>query len=199
MSEASQEDTLQQEDITKICALCSKEGTGFPKCGRCKDVYYCSRQCQQKDWKVHKDNCIRPEDRPKPPSEEAVVEYVECATYEDCRECLIKHPEIISKQTSDEMFQKGWLALKSHPVEIGTRFIRNAQILQYLLDLRKASNGQQDIGLFFHRILDENNPEYRRSFDKEYQELVVRIIKRIKEKELEKQKEQGASAENTDK
>lgn len=42
-------------------------------------------------------------------------------------------------------------------IEIGTRFIRNAQILQYLLDLRKISGGQQDITLFFSRILDPTN------------------------------------------
>ncbi len=32
--------------------------------------------------------------------------YVECATYEECRDYLQKHPELINKDVSDEMFQK---------------------------------------------------------------------------------------------
>ena len=31
---------------------------GF-KCARCKTVYYCSRACQQKAWRVHKSLCLR--------------------------------------------------------------------------------------------------------------------------------------------
>jgi len=50
-----------------------------------------------------------------------------------------------------------------------------------LLDLRKASGGQQDVGLFFSRILDEKNPEYRKNFHDEYMTVVRRILVRIKE------------------
>eukprot|EP01118_Nematostelium_gracile_P000375 TRINITY_DN1039_c0_g1_i1.p1 TRINITY_DN1039_c0_g1~~TRINITY_DN1039_c0_g1_i1.p1 ORF type:complete len:211 (-),score=65.96 TRINITY_DN1039_c0_g1_i1:54-686(-) len=177
------------------CAVCDKKGVGFPKCSRCKEVFYCSRDCQKKDWATHKSNCIKPEDRPKPPSEDDVVGFVECESFKDCRDWLITHPQIITKEISDEMFQKGYLALKTHPVQIGTRFIRNAQILQYLLDIRKASGGQQDISLFFARILDENNAEYRNSFNKEYQDLVKRILNRIKEKEAQEKlkEEQGGN------
>jgi len=128
--------------------------------------------------------CIKPEDKPKY-SEDDVVGFVECASYEECKDWLQKHPQIITKEVSDEMFQKGYLALKTHPPEIGTRFIRNAQILQYLLDIRKASGGQQDVTLFFTRILDPINAEYRTSFNKEYQTLVHRVLQRIKEKAKE--------------
>ena len=30
---------------------------GIFRCSRCKNVFYCSKQCQKKDWKVHKDSC----------------------------------------------------------------------------------------------------------------------------------------------
>eukprot|EP01119_Soliformovum_irregulare_P009119 TRINITY_DN2225_c0_g1_i1.p1 TRINITY_DN2225_c0_g1~~TRINITY_DN2225_c0_g1_i1.p1 ORF type:complete len:207 (+),score=43.29 TRINITY_DN2225_c0_g1_i1:58-678(+) len=190
------ESTEIEEEATPIleCHKCNKTGTDFARCSRCKEVFYCSRTCQASDWAKHKVECIRPEDRPRPPTEEEVVGFVECASYEECRDWLAKHPAIINKATSDEMFQKGYLALKTHPVEIGSRFIRNAQILQYLLDIRKASGGQQDITLFFSRILDSSNPEYKNSFNKEWQDLVKRIIARLKEKE----KEEAQKKETTD-
>ena len=31
---------------------------GAKKCAGCKSVFYCSRVCQKKDWKVHKASCI---------------------------------------------------------------------------------------------------------------------------------------------
>ena len=37
------------------CRVCSKEAT--KKCGKCKRVSYCSRDCQEKDWKYHKRSC----------------------------------------------------------------------------------------------------------------------------------------------
>lgn len=41
------------------CKVCwKKAGT---KCGKCMQATYCSRVCQQKDWKVHKPYCKPPE------------------------------------------------------------------------------------------------------------------------------------------
>lgn len=37
------------------CNKCGKEAV--KKCGRCKSVYYCSRECQVDDWKSHKPIC----------------------------------------------------------------------------------------------------------------------------------------------
>jgi hypothetical protein len=69
---------------------------------------------KKEDWPNHKSDCIPPEQRPKY-TEDDVVGFVECETYEDCRDYLIKHPQIINKIVSDEMFQKGYLALRTHP------------------------------------------------------------------------------------
>jgi hypothetical protein len=39
------------------CNLCKADNTPF-KCGKCLTVFYCSRECQKKDWKTHKVNCV---------------------------------------------------------------------------------------------------------------------------------------------
>lgn len=39
------------------CRYCNKTGDDFKSCGRCKTAFYCSRECQTKDWKVHKKSC----------------------------------------------------------------------------------------------------------------------------------------------
>ena len=38
------------------CAACGEAGASL-KCGGCGLVYYCSRECQKKHWKVHKKEC----------------------------------------------------------------------------------------------------------------------------------------------
>ncbi|KAK3684452.1 hypothetical protein LTR37_020260 [Vermiconidia calcicola] len=48
------------------CAACSKEaveGVSLPgsgACGRCKQAWYCSRECQTSDWPTHSKACVRP-------------------------------------------------------------------------------------------------------------------------------------------
>lgn len=37
------------------CNVCGKHGS--KKCARCENVMYCSRECQRKDWKIHKTVC----------------------------------------------------------------------------------------------------------------------------------------------
>ena len=39
---------------------CSKEGCGKPglsKCSGCRNIRYCSRECQKSDWRNHKQSC----------------------------------------------------------------------------------------------------------------------------------------------
>lgn len=38
---------------------CANTGNNFSKCGRCKRVVYCSRECQKKDWPKHKPACLK--------------------------------------------------------------------------------------------------------------------------------------------
>ena len=41
------------------CRACGKQGGSLSLCGKCKTVRYCSKECQVKDWKVHKKNCVK--------------------------------------------------------------------------------------------------------------------------------------------
>ena len=41
--------------MNKVCFLCLNPSR--LKCSRCLTIQYCSKECQKKDWKVHKNNC----------------------------------------------------------------------------------------------------------------------------------------------
>jgi len=50
----------QADSRIRICSNCKKGETEDHKmdaCGRCKVTYYCSKECQRKDWPVHKKFC----------------------------------------------------------------------------------------------------------------------------------------------
>ncbi len=56
-------DVSHDEDLHK-CAGCTKledKQNKFPICSRCKKTYYCSTECQRKDWKDHKKICTPPQ------------------------------------------------------------------------------------------------------------------------------------------
>jgi len=50
----------EPEERRKICQVCYKY-TKFEmkKCSRCKEVWYCSAECQKKDWTTHKNHCVK--------------------------------------------------------------------------------------------------------------------------------------------
>jgi len=47
-------------NLRSTCGHCSKKLDGQHPlvCGRCKQVRYCSRACQQANWKDHKGGCL---------------------------------------------------------------------------------------------------------------------------------------------
>ena len=50
---------LKEKCFSTICAHCFKASPQrtFQKCARCRDVFYCGRECQAKDWPFHKTVC----------------------------------------------------------------------------------------------------------------------------------------------
>ncbi|KIK13866.1 hypothetical protein PISMIDRAFT_371194 [Pisolithus microcarpus 441] len=46
------------EPTSTRCVACGKGGVPLSACSRCKRAKYCSKDCQVKDWKTHKKNCV---------------------------------------------------------------------------------------------------------------------------------------------
>lgn len=44
-----------------ICLNCFQTGYDFKRCSRCKIAYYCSQDCQRKDWTRHSRECAQPQ------------------------------------------------------------------------------------------------------------------------------------------
>ena len=46
-------------ELSSMCRVCGKKGERYKQCSRCTCVYYCSVDCQRKDWKEngHKEEC----------------------------------------------------------------------------------------------------------------------------------------------
>jgi hypothetical protein len=42
----------------QTCTFCLKKKENLKKCSSCHSAFYCDRECQTKDWKKHKLNCI---------------------------------------------------------------------------------------------------------------------------------------------
>ena len=61
------EGQITQEDTRKLidkatrkignCAQCNRAGDH--RCGKCKQVHYCSKECQKAHWATHKQTCTR--------------------------------------------------------------------------------------------------------------------------------------------
>lgn len=46
------------ENQGNVCSFCEEESPDLLKCSRCKEVYYCSRDCQRGHWREgHREDC----------------------------------------------------------------------------------------------------------------------------------------------
>ena len=41
----------------RICSHCLRERKELSRCSQCKVMFYCGKQCQTKDWGIHKQEC----------------------------------------------------------------------------------------------------------------------------------------------
>lgn len=48
----------EKEGGTNVCGSCGSKGS-FQRCSRCKSAFYCSEECQMKDWPTHKGSCTK--------------------------------------------------------------------------------------------------------------------------------------------
>ncbi|KAJ7459249.1 hypothetical protein FB451DRAFT_1272310 [Mycena latifolia] len=48
-----------RNNIKMVCTKCRKNEVGLElrRCGKCKGVWYCSKECQTQDWPKHKKSC----------------------------------------------------------------------------------------------------------------------------------------------
>ena len=53
---------LLRDEASKYCGTCKKRDIKLTQCSKCYSIYYCSRECQGKDWKEghHKEDCKKP-------------------------------------------------------------------------------------------------------------------------------------------
>jgi len=49
--------------VIETCATCGKDNPA-KTCARCKVRKYCSKECQKRNWKIHKETCRSPENDP---------------------------------------------------------------------------------------------------------------------------------------
>jgi hypothetical protein len=49
--------TFTEQRGNRSCDKCRNVSSNHSKCSRCKDAFYCSRECQKSDWKRHKRWC----------------------------------------------------------------------------------------------------------------------------------------------
>jgi len=47
--------------VWKRCSNCRELKADALKCGACKGVYYCNKECQKADWSLHKKGCCKVE------------------------------------------------------------------------------------------------------------------------------------------
>lgn len=48
---------IMPKSVKSMCENCKGSERKMMVCGQCRQAYYCSRECQKKDWKQHKKSC----------------------------------------------------------------------------------------------------------------------------------------------
>ena len=122
-----------------------------------------------------------------------VAAFLDQETYEDCKNYLIKHYKIIDRRVADGLFEDSLVTFVQYPPQFGKRMVRCSQMITYLCDIRDATHGQQDITLFFYRLLGPD-PSFKKGFEDHCDMLCKRMMEsaaRIKKNMEEEEKKKG--------
>ena len=122
-----------------------------------------------------------------------VASFLDQETYEDCKQYLIKHYKLIDRRVADGLFEDSLVTFVEYPPQFGQRMIRCSQMITYLCDIRDATHGQQDITLFFYRLLGPD-PSFRKGFEDHCAMLCKKMLEsaqRIKKNMEEEKKNEG--------
>jgi len=68
--------TMPDDMTAPICVVCHAEAE--QRCSRCHSEWYCSRQCQVKDWKRHKSMCTVIAENGKAEEKTPMIQEVKC-------------------------------------------------------------------------------------------------------------------------
>eukprot|EP01083_Nonionella_stella_P053533 141578_1 len=68
-------------------SLDMKQKSKLKKCRQCESAFYCSKQCQKRDWKTHKEICNQSKDGTKGNNDELICFNVDCPNTTDLRRC----------------------------------------------------------------------------------------------------------------
>ena len=97
--------TCKTKKFLDKCSFCKTPTKKPLQCSRCKNIVYCSRDCQIKDWRVHKKQCFK---KIIIPNLKKVIKKVEDKSYGENKNTINpdKHMEEIGKNLSKLMIGK---------------------------------------------------------------------------------------------
>lgn len=75
-----------------LCNYCKSEVKNVLKCSKCLVAVYCGKECQVKDWKIHKKTCIKSEATPIPVKQDELQKCAYCrlksSSLKKCTRCM---------------------------------------------------------------------------------------------------------------
>eukprot|EP01027_Heterolobosea_sp_BB2_P001464 GEZU01002216.1.p1 GENE.GEZU01002216.1~~GEZU01002216.1.p1 ORF type:complete len:148 (+),score=36.17 GEZU01002216.1:57-446(+) len=120
-----------------------------------------------------------------PEQEKVVLEYVNCKDIEASWECIRENPWLIDQDSARQIMFNGFTTLKEVRKQnteeekqscfrVGRQLMHQALILQYILNIRDATQGRVNfVSVFFENM---KNKEYRNNFNKELDASCARIM-----------------------
>jgi hypothetical protein len=117
-----------------ICNVCQKPST--LRCSKCRQAYYCSKECQKKDWKLHKKSCGKNEGAMSSSSGSSLSEMTEILT--DIMQSMDKNNSLKNWNVPD--FGKEYATEYSHEVShinflnSAKSSLKSLQIVERFLD-----------------------------------------------------------------